>query len=368
MNKLILLLALTLAGALDTAHAQSIFWRDSNDGTVGANWVNGFGTGGGETPGASNTAVLTGNDVSDTTVIYVDSVVTSPAAIEMRDRGATLQIRSGGSLSAAVSTYVSTFNQGNFTLSVQGGSLSLEDFTPSGAGASRFALNVSSGSLNFTGTTDLNGGLILRDGATANISGGVVDLRVNSGALGRFGLGAAANGNLTWTGGTIRGVERFVGNNVNASTVTNGGGTLFVNNNIRTDDLASYNNGTGTIVFGIEAGGTTNAQLSQYSGGGAWDLSTGAVAVDFSSGYTPLAGDSWDFTALAPGAGSFLASTGNIASTSNDGLWNITWDTSNWAANGVLGITNVTAIPEPGTLALVGVALGSLLFFRRRRS
>ncbi|MCC5842627.1 MAG: PEP-CTERM sorting domain-containing protein [Verrucomicrobia bacterium] len=28
----------------------------------------------------------------------------------------------------------------------------------------------------------------------------------------------------------------------------------------------------------------------------------------------------------------------------------------------------VTAIPEPGTLALVGIALGSLLLFRRRRS
>jgi len=28
---------------------------------------------------------------------------------------------------------------------------------------------------------------------------------------------------------------------------------------------------------------------------------------------------------------------------------------------------SVTAIPEPGTLVLVGIALGSLLLFRRRK-
>jgi hypothetical protein len=358
-----ILLGISLAGMVGSVQAADVFWRDSNDGTTGANWVNGFENGGGVTPGAADVAVISGNNVDDTTVIYVDSAVSAVSGFELRDRGATLQIRSGGSLSTSGMSIRSDFNEGNSALSIQGGSFTVNStaYSPTTNGTndtSRHTLSVSSGNLTFNSGGNNNNGL-LQNGSNVSISGGTVD-------MGDAWIQIDTMANFNWTGGTIQNVNRLMGDNVNAQTLTNGG-TFIVNTNTRTDDLMSFNNGTGTTVFGIESTGLSNAQLSQYSGGGVWDLTTGTVAVDFGD-YVPNIDDSWDFTALAAGATGFLGSAANIAALSADGLWNITWDTSNWVSGGELGITGVAAIPEPGSFALLGGLLAlSAVALRRRQ-
>jgi hypothetical protein len=56
--------------------------------------------------------------------------------------------------------------------------------------------------------------------------------------------------------------------------------------------------------------------------------------------------------------------TDNTAAVLGAGQWGFRASTAN---SGTMLIDNVGIIPEPGTLALVGVALGSMLLFRRRR-
>ncbi len=61
---------------------------------------------------------------------------------------------------------------------------------------------------------------------------------------------------------------------------------------------------------------------------------------------------------------------GLVTGTDDVGVWRRAW----WSEDdtGVTGITmlstDVVTIPEPGTLALLGIALGSLLLFRRRKA
>ncbi|MDX2109541.1 MAG: PEP-CTERM sorting domain-containing protein [Verrucomicrobiota bacterium] len=367
MNKSLLSVISTMAVFTATLDAADRFWRASNDGTTGDSYLDGTKYDG-VAPLSGERVVLTGNDVSDTTVIYLDQAAPSSSNLEMRDRGATFEVRTGGSLAAPVTTYVNTSNQGNFKLAVKGGSLSIQDFNLSGAGSTRFSVEVTSGSLLFTGSTALDG-VSLKDGASMALSGGVTNLGVTSGAIGDFRLAnGSANGNLNWTGGTLRGVNRFQGDDLTNMTVTNGGGILYVNNNIRTDDKASYNNGTGTIVFAIEAAGNTNAQLSQFTNGGVWNLSAGMVAVDFGA-HTPIVGNSWDFTTLTAGPTGFLASTSNVSSLSADNQWNVTWNTSQWVSSGILSIDGVTAVPEPANVALIlaGLTFGLASYRRMRR-
>jgi hypothetical protein len=61
---------------------------------------------------------------------------------------------------------------------------------------------------------------------------------------------------------------------------------------------------------------------------------------------------------------------GLVTGTDDVGVWRRAW----WSEDNtdVTGITmlstDVVTIPEPGTLALLGIALGSLLLFRRRKA
>jgi hypothetical protein len=97
-----------------------------------------------------------------------------------------------------------------------------------------------------------------------------------------------------------------------------------------------------------------------------------ATYTDVGSSFTYTASVQ-DFGAAGTTVGSVVQSiSGSLAQTSLSGS-----DTTAWAAfranghvsnNKVLALDNFAVIPEPGTLALVGVALGSLLLFRRRRA
>jgi len=361
MKKLLLLTCiLTLGSALQ---AQTIFWRAStSDAGYTGNYLDGSNYDG-TAPQAGNDVTFTGNDVTDGTVAFLNAVAPDAGTFTFRDRGIRIEIRSGGSLSVTGFDAISTFNQGSSTLSIEGGSLTLNGvgYVPSTSGGSdpsRLTLSVSSGNLTFnTGGNTSNG--LIQNGSNISISGGTVD-------LGGARVTISDTSTFTWTGGTLSNVNRFQGDNATNQTLTNDGGTFLVNTNSRTDDLMSYDNGTGTTVFQINNDGSTDAELSQYTGGGVWDLSSGTVAVNFGS-YTPQVNDSWDFTALGPGASTFLATGANVASVSDDGLWNVTWDTSNWASAGQLTISNVSAVPEPTALGLAALGLATLLVGRRRR-
>ena len=117
----VLCLALATPGLADT-----YYWRLSSDSTgYTGQWTDGVNWNAATGPQAGDTANLTGNDVTDGTVIYVDSAVPDLAAMQLRNRGFVLEVREGGSLTTAAVTYSSQYDEGGCAISVQGGSLTM---------------------------------------------------------------------------------------------------------------------------------------------------------------------------------------------------------------------------------------------------
>ncbi len=235
-------------------------------------------------------------------------------------------------------------------------------------------LNTASAEFRLTGGTfNANGGLIQNTksnvaqqgiftftGGTLNMGGG--DLRTS------VGNSANANGQVfNVTGATFTGVnELWGGLNMNTDSTFIVGADR---NAASLTTIAASNRGElnlilGSVVFPV-FGNNSASQLDNPNvfQQGLLDLSGGTIQIEFDSGYTPLAGHSFDLIANTPG-GKTTLSTANIASTSYDGLWNVTWDTSQWLSDGILTIDSVTVIPEPASLILL--AAGGLAVLRRR--
>jgi hypothetical protein len=108
----------------------------------------------------------------------------------------------------------------------------------------------------------------------------------------------------------------------------------------------------------MELGGT--ARGNQYDAVSATDalVLDGTMQVELLNGFTPVAGDRFDLFDWGTLAGTF--NTLNLPPLpASEG-----WDTSGLYATGTLAVTGV---PEPGSLALMGVAaIGWVTFWRRR--
>ena len=86
---------------------------------------------------------------------------------------------------------------------------------------------------------------------------------------------------------------------------------------------------------------------------GSWDLSS-------------LTFSSLDFANLLGGHGSGVSASTVLENASGIGIYS-RFENRSWMANDGTYVDSFTVIPEPGTLVLVGVALGAGLVFRRRR-
>lgn len=220
-------------------------------------------------------------------------------------------------------------------------------------------INLQSGSLTESGSV-FSGRFAADSTTNINISGGTW-----TGNQSIYGpTTGAANFNVT--GGTLGGYYRFryAGTSVNVS-----GGILDMENDGTASRTVYFANdatltlsGTGTMIFDAFANGDSETLLASTAS----DISGGTVKIRFN--YTPSVGDTFDFL----GAGFTVAVGGtNVSSVDADGLYNITWNLSDWdvagSSKGVLTIDAISPVPEPETYALVleMIALGGI-FLRRR--
>lgn len=134
----------------------------------------------------------------------------------------------------------------------------------------------------------------------------------------------------------------------------------------------SFSGTSGTLSFFV-AGNNDNLRI-QAAAGTILDLDEVTIQLDIINGYTPMVGDSFDFfTLISGGPTSDIGDGSNIATTSADGLWEFTYDLSEYnpvsAPNkGLITLTSVTSIPEPGAFAaLLGLLAIGLCWLRRKR-
>ncbi|MCC6421868.1 MAG: PEP-CTERM sorting domain-containing protein [Phycisphaerales bacterium] len=229
---------------------------------------------------------------------------------------------------------------------------------------------------------------------TTNVeTGGTLDV---GGTLKVWNKGDSTNG-LRLQGGTVKAGTLDFDNNVTRFNTNWTGGTLFIDGGsvsnldaALTVPAAGTLKGTGTIAGSVTNDGTfapgnspglmtITGGLTQNSGatllmelGGTTTRGTDYDALDITGGlsadgtlevllvnsYTPQAGDSFDLLDFGSFNGDFSYDLPNL----QQGL---DWDTSAISSTGVL---SVVAVPEPGTLTLLGIGAAALLMRRRRES
>ena len=244
--------------------------------------------------------------------------------------------------------------------------------------------------LIFTGPVTLEGGdrLITHQSSANTVFAGVIGDGGNDLALRVAGTGTGAvvlSGDNTYSGGTsVEGTTLLVNNTSGSGTGT---GDVTVGN---TGTLG----GTGTIggdLTTVGAGGRLSAGVPGVAGG--------VGTLTFSEALTTEAGSTWlvDIVqdqngvsdrvnvggALNLDGASFLPNftgdftNGHVYTIASYGSLSGTFD--GWAdgavisnyqisyGSGTAGVITLTAVPEPGTLALLGTALGGLFWRRLRR-
>lgn len=239
------------------------------------------------------------------------------------------------------------------------------------SGTSTVTLNINS-SLNWYDAFSSQDWGVAGDTIVVNVnSGGVLNGGGTSPTTQASRIDGTATINIATDGVLTNLYRQRTGLNVNLV-----GGTFFPyasSAGARTGSNYILNNGiiggsSGTIVFAL-AGNGVNTGVGPSSGT-TFDLADLTVAFEIIDGYTPQVGDAFDLYNIATGATADLGDGSNIASTTLDGNWLITWDTSQWNPGGVaraqLAILDVVAIPEPSFYAVI-LGVAALALVRRRR-
>jgi hypothetical protein len=240
--------------------------------------------------------------------------------------GGDLTLGAGGSMVVAGLANIAAGN----TLNLTGGS-----FTSGSLGISG-SLNLNSGSLSTGATTIANGGTFTLTGGTPTFTG---PMTVQAGGTLNYGLAGATNipgassnaGTMNFTGGTVNftggltqtaGTMTLNGGNASGNVALNGGtlggsGTLTGNLDIGPSGILAVGfspgslNITGNLTLAststtnIEVGGlTAGSQFDQINVGGLATLG-GTLNVTSWGGYTPVAGNTFDFLTFGSSAGAF---------------------------------------------------------------
>ncbi|MCY2974337.1 MAG: autotransporter-associated beta strand repeat-containing protein [Planctomycetota bacterium] len=227
-------------------------------------------------------------------------------------------VENGG---ATASVFTTNFASGiqTFTGVIQDGGLGALSLTKEGAGT-----QIISGANTFSGATVVNGGILLAN---------------SPGALGTSTVTVNSPGTLGGTGGVI------------AGGITLAGGTLAPGASIGTLDVGSVG-GVGTLAIEYDLT-TQGIDLLNVAG----VLDTSALTLNFSSlGLGTLSNPSYVFATYGSLLGTFTGISGTPSGYSVD------------YAFGGNNIALVTAVPEPGTLALLTVAIVGGGLYRRSRN
>ena len=305
-----------------------------------------------DTTTGSQLTVSSFNSVNGGTPLLASSSLGAPTTVA----NGTIEIGNSGKRASSTLIYTGSGETTDRVINPRFNSSSKQTITANGGGllkfTSDFVITRSSG--------NVSSGLILRGTGSGEIAG-------NLGALPGF-LEKEDTG--TWTiGGDItvdraivdRGTLNIGGllnpNDANTGTTTNTGNVVVNTNgtlNLLDDSVLS---------FIIEGAGVNNALV----GSGTASLD-GDLLLDLTGASTTLS-DSWNVVDVASltesFGGTFLVRSTLGSFTESGGVWSIAENGAAYEFDESTGVLTVVVIPEPSSLALLG--LGGLLVARRRR-
>ena len=256
----------------------------------------------------------------------------------------------------------------NRTISVNGGASGNRIFGGTNtSGTNTFASNITfSGSDN--DGTDRSITLTAATGGTVNFTGGLTSGGINVGQnvtkTGNGTVQISSTGN--YYGTTTINAGTLVANAANAMQNTSGitvnsGGTLLLNTNGTINDSATVTLVGGTYALGGAFSETVGSLTLSANSTIDFGAGFGASTLTFNGTYTPT----FKLTVSNFDVGDVLILGGNVTSSlSNTSLFSFSGGfTSSFGS----GVTTITAVPEPGTIAAGLVIVGFIAWRERKR-
>jgi T5SS/PEP-CTERM-associated repeat protein len=257
----------------------------------------------------------------------------------------TLTIQAGGAMQSQQG-HIARFagSSGDATVSGAGSSWSMSDALFVGGDAIQGKGGTASLKIRNGGSVTVANRIDLWDTGTIDVTGGGRML------VGAGDITSIASGTLrVGAGGTLAGTGTIVGDVINDGGIVSPGhspGTLIINGNY-------IQTAGGTLLMEISGAGSGQYDVLQVTGSAS---AHGTLQLVMLGGFLPQPGQTFQFFDIgSSGAG---VSFDQISLPPG-----VSWDTSSLNSNGTISV-----VPEPGCLALLVLATGSLLCRRRRQT